>query len=79
MAVLRIAERRRQRVGGDLQDGDPARQHEQAEQHQAVGPQVGGAQHAAGSRAIISAKAIRIVGIDFIRASSTAAGKLITP
>ena len=34
VAVLRVAKRRDQRVGGDLQDGDPAGQHEQADQDQ---------------------------------------------
>ena len=36
MAVLGLAERRGQRICGDLQDRDAARQHEQAEEHEIV-------------------------------------------
>ena len=45
MAVLRLPERRRERIGGDLQDGDSARQYEQPEQHQIVGHEVGRGEH----------------------------------
>ena len=34
VAALGRAERGRERIGGDLQDGDPAGQHEQPEQHE---------------------------------------------
>ena len=45
MAVLGLAERRRERIGGDLQNGDSARQYEQPEQHQIVGHQVRRGEH----------------------------------
>ncbi len=42
---LRPAQRRRERIGRDLQHGDAASQHEQAQQHQAVDRDFGGEQH----------------------------------
>ena len=56
----------------------PLRQDEQPEEHQIVGHEVAAASITRQPIAI-SAKAMRIVGMDFIRASRRAAGKLITP
>ena len=75
-----IAERRGERVGGDLQDGDPARQHEQAEQDQRNRRRGWPRRASAGSRRSSSPSAMRIDRASTrVRASSTAAGKDITP
>jgi hypothetical protein len=76
---LGIAERGGQRVGRDLQDRDPARQHEQPEQHQRIEREIGRAEHdQAGERhhapARAGSSAPRAVG-----PSSTAAGKETRP
>src|SRR3546814_8052828 len=45
MAALRVAERRGERVRRDLQHGDAARQHEQAEQHERIDREIGSREH----------------------------------